>query len=643
MAIVKMKRLRLVAVRTQREELLRELMLLGCVEISQPEAIPDDSEYAGILSKEPAGWYERKSDYEELLWGISLLDKYAPQKSSLFSARPEIERSVILDESSLADALELAKRLDVTDDHIRTIDVETSHIKGLLEGLEPWKGMDVPLDMTETRTCFIITGMIPVSFSLTDLENELDKAGCESAVFEISADADMRYLLFIAMKDRRSEAMDILRSFGFSQSSVGELRGTVRENVDGLKLRLEELEAEKTALAEEIKAAAPMRNDLKLCSDRMMTKAEQAEHAERLLYTRSTFTFEGWIPKEAENKLEELLPAYDCAWETREPTEDEAGEVPIKLKNNAATRPFTMVTEMYSLPAYNGVDPNAFIFPSFAIFFGIMFADLGYGLIMLLAGLFMKYKIRPRATVGYMSGMAIICGISCMLFGGITGTFFGDIIPQAAAFFGGSAVVPMLIDPLKEPMTILIICLGLGVLHMLIGVTINGYMLIRDGRWADALCDAGSVYLVFAGVALGALGITWYVLYAGVAAVILTQGRSSPTIMGKLGGGLWGLYNFVTGWFGDILSYCRLMALMLAGVVIAQVFNTLGAMTGNIIAFVFIFLAGHALNFGLNIIGAFVHTSRLEYLEFFSKFYRDGGRAFSPLAIKTNYYDVINN
>lgn len=642
MAIVKMKRLRLAAVRTQREELLRELMLLGCVEISQPENLPVDDELIGLLSRESAGWFERKGDCEELLLGISLLDKYAPKKTSLFSARPEIESSAILDETDLDEALELAKKLDHTDDHIRTVDAEINHIKGVLDSLQPWKAMDAPLDMTETRTCFITTGTIPSSFELRDMENELETEGCEAAAFEISADENVRYLLFTVMKDRQAASAEVLRKFGFAQSSVSGLHGTVKENIDRLNRRLEEIEVKKAALADEIRQAAPMRDDLKLCSDRMMTKAEQAEHAERLLYTRSAFIFEGWFPRAAEPQLQKLLEKYDCAWETREPTEEEIPEVPIKLNSNAATRPFTMVTEMYSLPAYNGIDPNGFLFPTFALFFGIMFADIGYGLIMLLTGLVMKLKIRPRSTMGYMGGMAIICGISCMIFGAITGTFFGDIIPQMASFFGGSATMPVLIDPLKDPMTILIICIGIGVVHMLIGVTINGYMLLRDGQWFDALCDVGTVYLTFAGVALGALGITWYVLYAGVILIILTQGRASPSIGGKIGSGLWGLYNFVTGWFGDILSYCRLMALMLAGTVIAQVFNTLGAMTGNIIAFLFIFLVGHALNFGLNIIGTYVHTSRLEYLEFFGKFYREGGRAFAPMTIKTNYYDLYN-
>ncbi len=644
MAIVKMRRLRLIAVKSQREELIRELMLMGCVEISQPENRPEDDELTGILSKESAGWLERKGELGSIIHGIELLDKYAPKKAGLLTPRPMIEREKILDDSTLELALALAGELDDKDARIKKIDSEISHSHSLSESLAPWKTLDVPLDTQETKTCSIQTGTLPESCRIRDVEDELEQADCPAAIYEVSADDDARYVLTVMLKDRQAESLEILRKSGFSSVSVSELTGTADENIRRLAERCAVLEKGREQLTEEIRREADRRWDLKLCADRLMTKSEQAENTERFLYTQSAFTFEGWIPAAKVKELEALLSAYDCAWETREPTSEETPEVPVKLNNGPLARPFNMVTEMYSLPAYNGVNPNALLFLTFTLFFGIMFADIGYGLILLAAGLIIKFKVRPRATMGYMGGMAIICGISCIVFGVITGTFFGDIIPQVAAFYGlPPTELPSLIDPLKDPMTVLIICIGIGVVHMLLGVTVNGYMLVRDGQWIDALCDTGTVYLVFAGVALGALGITWYVLYAGVAAVILTQGRESPTIAGKIGGGLWGLYNFVTGWFGDILSYSRLMALMLAGSVIAQVFNTLGAMTGSIIPFFLIFLAGHALNMGLNIIGTYVHTSRLEYLEFFGKFYREGGRPFQPMEMKTSYYDVIVN
>ena len=643
MAIEKMKRLKLAAIKSEREELLHKLMMLGCVEISEPGPLTEDSEYAGLLKRETAGAYERKSDFDELCWGVGLLDKYSPQKTALFSPQQYVDRDTVLDETNLVRFLELAHKLNVTDDHIRTIDAKQSNIRATLEGLEPWRTLDVPLDFKETKTSFITFGMIPAGNAMVDVNRAIDEADFPAQLFEISSDKEMHYVLLVAMKKVRQDITALLQSLGFSLSSVSDMYGTVRENIDRLTTELNTLSEQKSLLTSEILAAAPVREEMKLCADRMLTKQTQAENAERLLYTKSAYIFEGWFPASDETKLVDLLSEYNCAWEVSEPTGEDVPSVPIKLRNNSLTKPLTMVTEMYSLPAYNGIDPNPFLMPSFALFFGIMFADIGYGLLLVLAGLLIKLKIKPRGTMGYMGGIALICGVSCIVFGAITGAFFGDIIPQVSAFFGGSAVMPALIDPLKDPMTVLIICIGIGVVHMLVGVTINGYMLVRDGQWFDALCDAGSVYLMFAGIALGALGITWYVAIASVVFIIYAQGRQSKSVFGIFGLGLYGLYSFASGWFGDILSYCRLMALMLAGTVIAQVFNTLGAMTGNIIAFAFIFIFGHALNFGLNIIGTYVHTSRLEYLEFFGKFYREGGRSFEPLEVKSNYYSIYNN
>ncbi len=642
MSIVKMKRLKLAAVKSQREELLKELMLLGCVEITEPGE--PDEELAMLLRREKAGAFERKSDYERLEWAVSLLDKYAPEKKSILTPRPEIGRDILLDSTSLEEYLALAKQLDLCDDRIKRIEAEESHARTLIETLKPWEKLDVPLEVSETGTCFLCLGTLPPTAELKAIEDDAAEAGGDCQIIEVSVDNDARYVMLVALKADKQTVMETLRKYGFGASSVSELRGTASENIAKLNKELSSYNEQKELLSDEIRAAAPGRNELKLCADRMLTKMQQAEGAEKLLYTQSAFSFEGWIPAAAEKALDEVLSKYDCAWETQEPATEDYEEVPVKLKSNALTRPMNMVTEMYSLPAYNGIDPNALLLPSFAAFFGIMFADIGYGLILLLVGLIIKLKVKPRATMGYMGGIAIITGISCMIFGAITGTFFGDIIPQVAAFFGKTGVnIPMLIDPLSDPMTVLFICIGIGVVHLLTGTIANAYMLIRDGNWKDFFCDVVTTWIVFAGLALGAMGITWYVTYAGLILIVLTQGRSSPTIFGKLGGGLWGLYNFATGWFGDILSYCRLMALMLASAVIAQVFNTLGAMTGNIIAFAVIFLIGHALNFGLNIIGTYVHTSRLEYLEFFGKFYREGGRAFEPLETKTNYYDIIKN
>lgn len=641
MAIEKMKRLKLVAVKSERESLLKELMLLGCVQISEPELHSPDAEEAEIFTKETAGLSEFRADYERLLSGIELLNKYVPEKTGLFSPKPEVSRQSVLDESSLKEYIELAKSLDDADDKIKRLTVEESRIKGLIETLEPWVSLEVPLELSETKTCVLMPGVIPSTVDLKTLKAELAADESESQIFEVSSDRDLHYLLLVAMKENQAKVLEIVRRFGFAPSSVSNMKGTAKENISDLKKKLSALETDRKALTSQIEAAASSRYELKLSADRMLTKAGQAENAERLLCTESTINFEGWIPAREEKKLYPVLSRFNCAWETSEPTEEDIEYVPVKLQNNAVTQPFSILTEMYSLPAYNGIDPNPFLFTFFPMFFGIMLADLGYGLLLFLGGFMYKKKAKLKGSQANVAVLLMICGIATAIFGALSGSFFGDAIPQVAKMYGAEIEIPSLINPLADPMTVLIGALILGFIQLIVGTALNGYMLIRDGQWMDAVFDVGSLWLLFLGLALGVMGATWYVAYAGVAMIVLTQGRSSPTIGGKIGGGLFSLYSIASGWFGDVLSYCRLMALMLAGAVIAQVFNTLGTMTGNIVAFLLLFIVGHLLNLGLNIIGSFVHSLRLQYLEFFGKFYREGGKPYQPLTIKTNYVNII--
>lgn len=641
MAIEKMKRLRLVAVKSERERLLDELMLLGCVHISEPgDPLPGSPEEA-LLSKEASGLFERKAEYEKLIAGLEVLNKYAFAKSGLFVLKPEVSVQSVMDGSSLEESLALSCALLEAEEKIKRLSAEESRLKGLIETLKPWEMLDIPFDRTETKSCFVAYGLIPAAVSLSEVETALYSETDSSQLFLVGADRNAHYLVLIAMKQDRQQVLELLRRFGFAPSSAASMTGTARENIKAFEKKLAELADGKEALSKQISAAAAHRDDMKLCADRLLTQIERADNAERLLCSEATVSLEGWIPANREKQLGAVLGNFSCAWETAEPVEADMPEVPIKLRNNGLTAPFSMLTEMYNLPAYNGIDPNPFLSVFFPMFFGIMMADLGYGIIIFLGGLFIKLKTRPKGSAANMPGLLMVCGFSTALFGTLSGSFFGDSIAKVSSMYGSTVSVPALIDPLNDPLQVLIAALAIGFFQLIVGTAVNGYMLIRDGHWFDALCDVGSLWLLFAGIALGAMGITWYAAYAGLAAVVLTQGRSSPSIGGKLGGGLFALYNIASGWFGDVLSYCRLMALMLAGAVIASVFNTLGTLTGNIVGFTLLFLVGHALNLALNVIGAFVHSLRLQYLEFFGKFYKEGGIPFRPLAIKTNYFNII--
>ncbi len=641
MAIEKMKRLKLVAVKSEREKLLRELMLLGCVQISEPYEAEKMPEEEKTFYQETSGLAQYRTQHDKFIGAIQILEKYSPAKSGLFTPKPEASVRSVMDDSSMDGKLALAKSIIDAEEHMKRLSAEESRLRGAIDTLRPWEKLDVPFDLTETRTCFVIPGAVPSSVDVDAMEKELYASNSESQILKISLDRQQHYILLVAMKKDKTQVLETVRKFGFSPPSVTDLKGSAAQNIAELERKLEELKSEKTKLTSQIEESALSREDLKLFADKLLTKAEKAENAERLLCTERTINFEGWVPVRMEKQLGNVLQNFSCAWETSDPTEEDMPEVPIKLKNNAATGPFSILTNMYSLPAYNGIDPNPFLLPFFSLFFGIIFADLGYGLVMILGGLLYKIKVNPKRAQGNFARLLMICGVTTSVFGILSGSFFGDAISKIAGMYGYTVTIPALIDPLNNPLQVLIGSLVLGFIQLITATAINGYMLIRDGQWKDAIYDVGSLWLFFAGIALGVLGITWYVALAGAAMIVLTQGRSSPSIGGKIGNGIFGLYSALSGWFGDILSYSRLFALMLAGAVIGSVFNTLGTLTGNIFAFALLFLAGHALNFALSILGAFVHSLRLQYLEFFGKFYREGGKPYQPLAVKTNYFNII--
>ena len=382
-------------------------------------------------------------------------------------------------------------------------------------------------------------------------------------------------------------------------------------------------------------------DDLCRAADRAALDIRREEGRIKLRDTEQTFLLQGWVPAERWEKVQAALERYPCAYELEDPAEEEYPQVPVQLKNNWFTRPLSMVTEMYSLPAYGTLDPNPLMAPFFILFYGIMLADMGYGLLMILGSVFVLKKVRPRGGMWNFFALLGLCGVSTFVMGAITGGFFGDFLTQLTTVMGMETpiVLPALFTPLNDTMMILVGAMCLGFVQILTGMAISVVQKIRAGKFMDALWEEITWWVVFAGIALAVLGVTNLVLYAGIVLVV-----AGPVINGKGFGkitGIFGsLYNHITGYFGDILSYSRLMALMLSGSVIAQVFNTLGAIPGNVVVFFIVSMAGNALNFALNLLGCYVHDLRLQCLEFFKNFYQDGGKPFRPLAVDTKYVDI---
>lgn len=640
MAIVKMKKLRVMAMARQKDELLKGFQHLGCVEISEPDSKLADPAWNALLRRGVSPLTATRSEITDVNTALAAIKRYAQVKDGLFIIRKPISEQEFLSDGMAKRARAVSRKVNDALQELSRLQGEEGRLTAKKAGLEPWKSLDMPLEQEGTAHAVFRMGVCPSAADISAAKTELGAANIAAELLDVSADRQQHYCLLICHRAEEEQALEILRPYGFSITAFQGTAGTAAENIRKLDMRLSENHAGQEAALAVIIASAKDRETLQVYADRLKTEEDKNANAERLLTDDTILFFEGWCPVENLAGVQRFLEEKGCAWETEDPTEEDIPAVPVKLKNNWLTKPLNMVTEMYSLPSYSNVDPNPLMAPFFILFYGIMMADMGYGLLMVLASLFVTTKYRPKGTMGHLFGLLGLCGVSTFVMGAATGGFFGDFLTQVVKLTtGGDFALPALFTPLNDTLMILVGSMAIGLVQIITGMAISFIRKLKAGAYLDALFEEVTWWVVFVGIGLMALGVTNLVLYAGIALVVvgpLVTGEG----MGKVTGIFASLYNHVTGYFGDILSYSRLMALMLAGSVIAQVFNTLGAIPGNIIIFIVISLVGNALNFALNLLGCYVHDLRLQCLEYFGKFYEDGGKPFRPLAIQAKYVDV---
>ena len=618
MAILKMKKLRICGVSEEQTQLIRQLQLLGSVEIGAPCALTDTQGVQVFCAGDGKSADALLRTSARLTSALETLKHYETKKGGLFAARPEKTIGELFSDEAYAAALDTAQAVLDAQDARSRLAAEKSRLTAVRESFVPWQQLPLPLETLGTQHTRILLGTVPAQTDLEALRARVFEAADEVQLEQISADQQSLYLLVFVHKCAAEAVGAALREAGFVLTTFDGVQGTAAENIrrtDEAIAACEQQDAEKLA---ELTALAAQKPALQLAFDRCTQEISKAQAADRLVHSEKTFCLGGWVPCEDVGKLEALLSGFCCAWELTDPAPEEYPDVPVKLKNNKLTWPLNMVTEMYSLPAYDGVDPNPLMAPFFILFYGIMMADMGYGLLMILASIIITKKSRPKGTSGQMFGLMFSCGISTFLMGALTGGFFGDFLPQLVGIIDPDTTfkaLPSLFTPLDDTITILIGAMALGFVQIVTGMA------------------------VFAGIACMALGVTNIVLYVGLAMVVVGSGWSAKGF-GKVTAIFGSVYNHVTGYFGDILSYSRLMTLMLAGSVIASVFNTLGAIPGNVVIFLIISALGNGLNFALNLLSCYVHDLRLQCLEYFGKFYQDGGKPFEPLAINTKYVDI---
>ena len=665
MSIVKMKRLRLIGMQSERESMLRLLQHLGCVEIDEPGDRKDDPDWASLTRPDTGALNEARDARSSVENALKALKKYGPkQKGGLLTPRPVITEGELFDDAAYRTGLADAGQLVALERKISALYAEQNKLRTQKLALAPWLALDIPLETASTAEVAVSFGTVAASADLDAMDGALGAVTDLYELMRAGADNELKYLVFLCHRSAEEDCQAVLKEYGFSRAALRGWTGTAAENDKRLDEQMADAARELESTIAQVGEYASKKGALEQCLDRADQEIAREEARCRLLDSSSAFFLEGWVPVPDEKKLLEQLGQYTCCWETQDPAPEDYPVVPVKLKNNRFTEPLTTITEMYSLPAYDGVDPNGLMMPFYVFFFGFMFADLGYGLILAGACAFINHKAHPKGGFGQLIRLMIMCGISSAVIGFFTGGFFSDFLAQFTSMLGlPQPVIPFLSVPdgvtgvpgpllnvMGDPMTVLVFALAVGFVQIVVGMAVKFWMLCRRGQVVDAILDIGTWWVIFVGIGLFAADIGNVAGYPVVLIIgclmLLGQGRTAKGF-GKVTAIIGAVYNGVTGYFGDILSYSRLMVMMLAGSVIGQVFNILGAMPGGgmppaigIPIFFIIFIIGHAFNIGLNVIGTYVHTSRLQYLEFFKQFYEEGGRPWRPLNIATKYVDI---
>lgn len=667
MAVMPMQRIGIYALKSRRKPILELIQRRGVVEIHAEKA--EDAVFRQTDTAPAKARFENNTS--TLQAALEALDKLEPEKKSLLApleGRTPIPLSRYEETAGAAGkTLRAASRVNALWKKCADDRAEILRLEAQIRMLEPWSRLDVSMRTTGTASTAAFIGSFPAEYTEEALKAEIARGAPEIdgvAVEVLSAGTQQTCAFLLCHASNGAKLEAFLRSIGFTYPA-DRSKKPPQARMQDLNARIEKLRAEIDGAEAEIRTYAALRGAMQYTIDYFSMRIEKYDVLGRLWQSPHVFVITGYIPAESAPALEkELTEKFEAYVELETPAEDE--DVPVKLKNNAFAAPVEGVLESYSMPGRKEIDPSTLMAVFYYFLFGMMLSDAGYGLLMVIGcGIALaKFKNMEESLRKFLK-MFLYCGISTVFWGAMFGSFFGDAVTVIGkTFFNVDIAIPALwFTPLNEPMRLLLFSFLIGVIHLFAGLGAQFYQLARQGLWKDAIFDVVFWYMLVGGgilyllsmqmfadmVSLGftlpaALG-TAGAIAAGIGAVgiVLTAGRESRSPFKRLLKGLYGLYG-VSSYLSDILSYSRLLALGLATGVIASVFNQMGAMLGNspagVAVFVFAFLVGHTLNLGINVLGAYVHTNRLQFVEFFGKFFEGGSRKFNPFSAKTKYFKI---
>ncbi|MBS4008645.1 MAG: V-type ATP synthase subunit I [Clostridium sp.] len=645
MGIAKMNKLYLVAHQAEKDKVLNILQQLGVLEVNDLQAKDaEDQAWAEMVEEdqEQEALQSLEARLADVRFSLDFLQRYYPAKKSMLAALSDSK--MVVDSAQLGSNAILWDNVSTgvytalrkIDEKLMLLRNEETRLQNLKIQLTPWVKLDVPLE--EIKTTSVVRtelGTLPAA-ELGQVREELAAAAPACYLQEINSDRGESFVFVLYHLSSADDVLAVLKQHNFNRQNFPQLQGTAAENLKRIEQELAKAESERTAALAGAAEQLKYRDQLNYFLDYLTLERDKKQVVSNLARTGNAFILEGWI---CQADLPELKKKLASACETvevlaREPEEDEA--FPVMLENKPLFAPFEFITKLYGTPGPRGLDPTPMLSPFFIVFFGLCMTDAGYGVIIALLGI-VGLKMIKAGPARNLMWIFLAGGLSTVLFGWLVGGWFGMPLLGAPLFF----------DSLADPMRMLIYAFVLGIIQIFFGMAIQFYRLAKQGKILDAIFDVGFWYLLIIGLLLfiapGMGGIAQSMALVGAGGLILTQGRTQPTLIKKFFSGLLSLYN-ITGYLSDVLSYSRLLALGLATAVIALAINTMaGLLAGHPIGYVvmvILLLAGHTFNLIINTLGSYIHSSRLQYIEFYNRFYEGGGRAFVPFRLKTRSIQV---
>ncbi|WP_291561800.1 V-type ATP synthase subunit I [Clostridium sp. UBA2485] len=648
-----MKKFTLLAFESQKQKLLKDLQRLESVQFSEVLIQEELEEY---LQKDSAHIEisEIEEEQAKIKFAIDFLSQYEEKKGTIQSLKEGKNTVTYYELEKAVEDLQWEKQYNYLKEKENTINKKKQHISKLsseIEEIGKWSNLDISMnEVNNFKNCIAYLGVVPKNF-IENLREDISFQYNNCYIEVVNEDNRDGNILIIFHKELQSEIETLLKRYSFSKVNY-DYEVPPKEVIRNFKTKIKELKNELENIKKEIEEHVKYISDFKLIYEYNENHLLRLESCNNFLRSKNILTIEGWLPEEAIDEFEETISKSLNSEYYLELEDAKGEEVPILLKNGTVSEAFEPITEMYSMPRYNEIDPTPLFMPFYFIFFGMMLSDAGYGFLMFIGSLvalkFFNLDEDKRKSVK----MFFYLSISTIFWGVMYGSYFGDAIK----------ISPIWMKPDSNVILLMIVSVALGLIQIYVGLGIKAYMLVRDGKPLDALLDVGLWYLTLTGSILwllsasGALSslsssgniptIAKYATFGGMILILLTHGRSEKGIGAKLGAGLYSLYG-ITGYVGDLVSYTRLAALGLATGFIGSAFNLMIGMLGNPIAKILagslIFVVGHLFNLFINALGAYVHTCRLQYLEYFNKFYEGGGKTFRPLKFSSKYVKVVKD